>query len=255
MASMGLCAEPGELLGGADLRAEEPLLGGAAAAGFVEPGERWMDPSRLVDDLASALRARGVAIHTGAGATSIAAFDDGVEVETAAGRHDGACAVVATGAWTPSLLERLGVRLPIRPGKGYSFAVRPSSNARRAVHLSTAHVMAAPMEDRLRIAGTMEFDGTMDRFNPGRIQTIVRAAQPFLDVDLGARDEEWVGPRPMTPDGLPYIGPVPGHERVIVAAGHNMLGLTLAPVTGRVVAGLVTADDPGIDLTPFAVGR
>ena len=59
----------------------------------------------------------------------------------------------------------------------------------------------------------------------------------------------------MTPDGLPYLGRVPGRERVVVAAGHNMLGVTLAPVTGRVIAGLISADDPGVDLAPFALDR
>ena len=254
-ASFGLCEQPGEVLGGSELRAEEPLLGADAVAGFVAPGERWIDPSRFVDDLAAALAGRGVPIRTGAPVRAIAAFDDGVEVETKYGRIDAAIAVVAAGVWTKDLVAPLGARLEMRPGKGYSFAVRPVVNARRSLHLSTAHVMASPMGERLRIAGTMEFDGTTDRFNPKRIDAIVRATQPFLDVDLSARGEEWAGPRPMTPDGLPYLGRIPGHERVVVAAGHNMLGLTLAPVTGRVVAGLVTADDPGIDLTPFAIDR
>jgi len=72
---------------------------------------------------------------------------------------------------------------------------------------------------------------------------------------VDARTEEWVGPRPMTPDGLPYIGALPGHPGVVVAAGHNMLGVTLAAATGRVVAGLVSAGDPGIDLAPFSPAR
>jgi D-amino-acid dehydrogenase len=251
----GVCAEPGPVRVGDELRDEEPLLGAAAAAGFVLPGERWIDPSRFVDDLVQALAGAGVRIVPGAGAASIASFDDGVEVETAAGRFDGTTVVVAAGVWTRDLIAPLGLSLPIYPGKGYSFAVRPPVQARRMIDLSDAHVMAAPLDGRLRIAGTMEFDGTTDRFNPRRIDAIVRGAQPFLDVDLAAREEEWVAARPVTPDGLPFLGSVPGHERVIVAAGHNMLGLTLAPVTGTVIAGLVTAGDPGIDLAPFAPAR
>jgi D-amino-acid dehydrogenase len=255
MAARGVCAAPGPLLEGDDLRAVEPLLGDAAVAGFLAPGERWIDPSRFVDDLAAGCEAAGVEIRTDAGATRISSFDDGVEVEGAAGRVDADVAVVAAGAWTPALLAPLGVKLPIRPGKGYSFAIRPEPLPVRPMHLGGAHVMAAPMGDRLRIAGTMEFDGTMDRFHAGRIAAIVRAARPYLRVDLDARTEEWVGPRPMTPDGLPYLGPVPGHDRVIVAAGHNMLGLTLAPVTGRAVARLLATGDAGLDLAPFSPGR
>ncbi|HEX6844895.1 MAG TPA: FAD-dependent oxidoreductase [Actinomycetota bacterium] len=255
MSALGLCEEPGPVIGGAELRALEPLLGKAALMGFLAPGERWIDPSRFVDELAAGCAAAGVEMVPDAAAARIEAFDDGVEVETVAGRFDGATAVVAAGVWTRELLVPLGLRLPIHPGKGYSFAVRPSPVPRRAMHLSDAHVMAAPMGERLRVAGTMEFDGTTDRFNPRRIEAIVRAAGLFLDVDLAARSEEWVGPRPITPDGLPFLGPVPDRPRVVVAAGHNMLGLTLAPVTGRAIAGLVTAGDPGIDVTPFAPDR
>lgn len=254
-AARGLCAPPGAIAEGDDLRALEPLLGEGAVAGFHTPGERWIDPSRFVDELAAGCEAVGVEIVPEAAATRLDAFDDGVEVQSAAGRFDADAAVVAAGAWTPELLRSLGVKLAIRPGKGYSFAVRPTPLPRRPIHFGTAHVMAVPMGDRLRVAGTMEFDGSTDRFNPARIEAIVRGLGPSLDVDLSDRTEEWVGPRPMTPDGLPYLGRVPGHERVVVAAGHNMIGLTLAPVTGRVVAGLVTADDPGIDLAPFALDR
>ena len=255
MASMGLCDEPGDVVGGGDLRALEPALGPAAAAGFALSGERWIDPSRFVDELAATLAAGGVDVREDAEVTGIAAFEDGVEVATASGRVDGSDVVVAAGAWTPGLLGRLGVRLPILAGKGYSFDVRPREPVRRPIHLSAAHVMATPFDGRLRLAGTVEFDGSYDRFHGARIEAIVRAAEGFLDVDLTRREAGWVGPRPMTPDGLPYLGRVPGRERVVVAAGHNMLGVTLAPVTGRVIAGLISADDPGVDLAPFALDR
>jgi len=127
---------------------------------------------------------------------------------------------------------------------------------RRVLNFPGAHVIVTPMGERLRVAGTMEFDGTYDRFDRRRIEAIVRGVSPyFRGVEWAERSEEWVGPRPMTPDGLPYIGPLPGRSRVFVAAGHNMLGVTLAPATGKVVAGLVLSGDPGIDLAPFSPSR
>jgi D-amino-acid dehydrogenase len=255
MASMGLCAEPEDVVAGRALRELEPVLGPAAAAGFVVSGERWIDPSELVDELAAGVLAAGGSLRTDAEVTGITTFDDGVEIATSSGRIDAGTVVVAAGAWTPAVLQRLRVRIPIVPGKGYSFSTTPRTMPARAIHLSSAHVMASPLGDRLRVAGTVEFDGTFDRFRDGRIEAIVRAAEGFLDVDLAARTDAWVGPRPMTPDGLPYLGRVPGHPRVVVAAGHNMLGVTLGPVTGRAIAGLIAADDPGIDLTPFALDR
>lgn len=84
----------------------------------------------------------------------------------------------------------------------------------------------------------------------------MRGLTPFLrDVDLSARTEEWVGPRPMTPDGLPVLRPLAAHPRVVLATGHNMLGVTLGPITGQVIAGLVCDGDRQLDLAPFAPER
>jgi D-amino-acid dehydrogenase len=255
MADLGVCAQPSEVLDGEDVRALEPLLTEEIRAGVLLEGERWIDPSRLVDDLENALRSAGVDVREDAAVTAVRETGEGVAVDTASGTVEGATAVVAAGVWTRDLIAPLGVRLPLFAGKGYSFAVRPDRVPERVLYVHDAHVMATPMGDRLRVAGTMEFDGSKDRFNPARIEAIVRRMQPLVSVDLGGRVQEWVGPRPMTPDGLPFLGPVPGHERVVVAAGHNMLGLTLAPVTGRVIAGLVAEGDPGMDLQPFSLSR
>ena len=82
----------------------------------------------------------------------------------------------------------------MQAGKGYSFALHPARMPERLLELADAHVMATPMGDRLRVAGTMEFDGTTDRFRPERIDAIVRRLAPILpSVDLSARTEEWWG--------------------------------------------------------------
>lgn len=256
MASLGLCAEPEAIADGAAVRDLEPLLSEQIRAGFLQPGERWIDPSRLVDDLATGLRAAGAELVEDAAVTTVEADAEGVVAVTDRGSFVGATAVIASGVWSEELCAGLGTKLLLLPGKGYSFAVRPAVLPRRLISFADAHVMGSPMGERFRVAGTMEFDGTTDRFHPKRIEAIVRGLRPLLrDVDLHARTEEWVGARPMTPDGLPCIGALPRHPRVVVAAGHNMLGVTLAAATGRVVAGLVSAGDPGIDLTPFSPAR
>ncbi|MFF2930643.1 NAD(P)/FAD-dependent oxidoreductase [Streptomyces mirabilis] len=108
----------------------------------------------------------------------------------------------------------------------------------------------------MRVAGMMEFDRDPDRFRQSRVDAIVAAARPYLpEADWEHREQEWMGPRPMTTDGLPLIGPLPGHPGVVLATGHNMLGLMLAPATGRLVTGLLTGK-PDDSLTPgFAPGR
>lgn len=255
-AGRGLAAEPGPLLDAAAIHELEPLLSDEITAGFLLPGEWWIDSGVLVDELADALVGAGADVRLGAGATGLADLGDSVEIETDHGVVDGAIAVIAAGVWSRELAAPLGVRLSLHPGKGYSFSVRPERMPDRVIDLPDAHVMVTPLGDRLRFAGTMEFDGTADRFNPGRIASIARAAAPLLrGVDLQDRADEWMGPRPITPDGLPVLGPVRGHPRVVLATGHNMLGVTLGPVTGEVLARLVCEGDAGIDLAPFAPER
>jgi len=244
------------MLDGEGLRLLEPLVSDRIAAGFELPGERWIDASRLVDELDIDLRSDGVSVLTDAAVRAITDLGDGVEIDTATGAVDGAVAVVAAGAWSRDLLRPLGAKLSLYPGKGYSFCVQPDRMPEHVLHLPDAHVMLTPFPGGLGVAGTMEFDGTMDRFNPGRIEAIVRAAAPFVHgVAWADRTDEWVGPRPITPDGLPVLGPLARHPRVVLATGHNMLGVTLGPVTGRVVADLVVRGDSGIDLRPFAAER
>ena len=256
MASRGLCARPGPILGGAALRNIEPLVSDRIAAGFELPGEGWIDAGVLVDELTDALDTEGVAIRTGATARAIVDLGDGIEVDTTVGTLDGAIALVTAGAWSRGLVARLGARLSLHPGKGYSFFVHPDRMPAHVLHVPDAHVMCTPYPAGLRVAGTMEFDGTMDRFNAGRVEAIVRGAAPYLEgVDWAARTQEWVGPRPITPDGLPVLGPLATHPRVVLATGHNMLGVTLAPVTGKVIARLLVDGDAGIDLTPFSAAR
>jgi D-amino-acid dehydrogenase len=256
MADRGLAQEPGPLLGPDELAEVEPALSEHARAGFVQPGERWIDPAALVDRLADALRAMGAEIVEGARASHMRDAGGRVTVESSLGRFDGEAVVVAAGAWSKELCRTLGAHLSMQPGKGYSFSVRPRSVPRRVLNFPDAHVIATPMGERLRFAGTMEFDGTYDRFDRRRIEAIVRAVSPYLrGIDWADRSEEWVGPRPMTPDGLPYIGRLPNGSRIFVAAGHNMLGVTLAPPTGEAIAGLVLSGDPGIDLTWFSPQR
>lgn len=139
----------------------------------------------------------------------------------------------------------MGRRLDLFPGKGYSFSVDFADPPSRLIKLEQARVAITPMNGRVRIAGTMEFDRDHDRLNNSRIEAIVRAAHPYLrGVDWTTRRQEWVGARPMTPDGLPLIGPLPGTRSIHLATGHNMLGLTLGPATGALITDMILQNTP-----------
>ncbi len=234
----------------------EPCLGPGAVAGFVVERQWSIDPGAFVDALAARLRGLGVEIVEGARVTRVDEADGRVRVHTSAGEVESEAAVLAAGVWTRELGRTLGADLNLFPGKGYSFSVAADKPPSRLVHLGDAHVAVTPLGDRLRIAGTMEFDRDHDRFNPRRIDAIVRAARPYLSgVDWAGRREEWVGPRPMTPDGLPAIGRFPDRANVFVATGHNMLGLMLAPATGRLVAGMLAGEPAPAAFDPRRLAR
>lgn len=256
LARRGLTPGPGGLLEGPDLRAVEPALSETARWGFVESGDRWTDPSVLLADLARWLREAGVQIRENTVVRRICPSPAGVSLRGFGEPHHSDAVVLAAGAWSEQLSRSLGVRLGILPGKGYSFSVYPTVMPGHVVKIEEAHVAATPMGTRLRIAGTMEFDGTYDRMNYHRIETIIRNARPYLEgVDWGDIGDEWVGPRPMTPDGLPHIGSLPGHPSVFAVTGHNMLGVSLGPSSAALVTKMIMGTVPQSGFRAFSPGR
>lgn len=241
---IGAPVEP--VLSGGDLASLEPALGPAARAGFLVREQWSVDPSRFVDRLAARLRALGVSIVEGARVTSVGERGGGTRTRTTVGDFDADVTVVAAGVWSRELCRALGVRTDLFPGKGYSFSVDADPVPRQVVHLGDARVVLTPMGKRVRVAGTMEFDADPEAFHPRRVAAIVTAASGYLkSADWAGRQDEWVGARVLTPDGLPAVGRLPGHDRVLLASGHNMLGLMLGPATGRLVTDFVTGSpDP-----------
>ena len=148
-------------------------------------------------------------------------------------------------------------KLPVQAGKGYSITVR---NARvglsQPLHVTPARIGFTPFRGAVRTIGTMEFSGINLRLDRRRIAILERAARRYLPGALeGTERVDWVGMRPVTPDGLPAIGRLPGLPNVYVATGHQMLGVTLAPSTGHALAQLMVDGGSDIDLAPFDPAR
>lgn len=165
--------------------------------------------------------------------------------------------VVATGAWTPFLNKHLGCKIPIEPGKGYSLTMpTPERMPRIPIIFEDAHVAITPMETRYRIGSTMEFVGYDTSINPKRLGLLRAAAEKYLhDPYCDPIEEEWYGWRPMTWDGKPIIDRSPAMQNVWVAAGHNMLGISLATGTGRLVREMVLDETPHVDPSHFSIAR
>lgn len=164
--------------------------------------------------------------------------------------------VISAGAWSPKLAAQLGIMLRILPGKGYSFLLdRNGPMPTIPSILCEGKVAVTPYDQMIRIGGTMEITHTGDhRLNPNRIQGIVdtiRQFYPEMDVAMPGLSTVWHGFRPCTPTGLPYIGRSEKFSNVVVASGHAMMGLSLAPATGFLVNELVSGKSPTLDLAAF----
>jgi D-amino-acid dehydrogenase len=232
---------PGELLDADQLRRLEPCVGPAIRTGYLVANEAFANPSEFVDQMHDSLVERGVKFVENCDVRDVGEGTDGAWVETASGRMASDQVLISAGARSGPLAAKFGVRLWLKPGKGYSFSVPVEQSPTRVVYFNDAHCAATPLGARARIAGTMEFDGTFDRLDNRRVEALKRVAHDHLKgADWSDIADVWVGPRPMTLDGAPAIGPISPRGRVTVATGHNMIGFALAPATGSLVADLMS---------------
>lgn len=238
----GGAVAPAPVLHGADARDAHVLFGDAVHRAQRIPGQQFIDPARFTRALGERFTAGGGTLLAAAEVTSIARDGGGVRVEVAGSealRAD--AAVIATGALLPDLARPLGVRVPLAAGRGYSFSVpiepgRADGAAGSPIYLPEQRLACTPLGGRLRIAGTMEFRRHGAPPRPSGVRNMRAAAQQMLrGLDWPGMDEVWVGSRPVTADSVPVIGATsaPG---VFVAGGHGMWGVTLGPVTGKLLA-------------------
>ncbi|MBO0699190.1 MAG: FAD-dependent oxidoreductase [Zavarzinella sp.] len=236
----------------------EPALKPGLGGGWLYETDAHLRPDRLMRSWRTRLEDRGVTVRE---ETEVRGFvRDGPvarAVATASGEVAGDAFVLAAGAWSPLLNDRLGCRLPIQPGKGYSLTTtRPARCPTIPLIFEEHRVAVTPMRSGYRLGSMMEFVGFDDSIRPERIGYLKEAASLYLREPAGEVVEEtWSGWRPMTPDGRPVIGPSPAISNVMIAAGHNMLGLSMAPATGRLVAELLDGRPPHVDPRPYAAER
>ncbi len=167
--------------------------------------------------------------------------------------------VLCGGAWSPEVVRDLGLRLPMQAGKGYSLTIEnPGEKPERGFILTEARVAITPMGRALRVGGTMEIAGLDETINPARIRGIIKSVPrylPNLDAQTFAGVSPWSGLRPCSPDGLPYIGRFARYRNLVAATGHAMMGVGLAPVTGAIVADLLSERTPAFAMDPLSPDR
>lgn len=249
---------PAARLSGDELAALEPALKPGLAGAWHYKGDAHLRPDRLMSEFRRVLGQLGVEIRENSPVTGFVQQNGrATAVQTATGDIAANDIVLATGAWAPALARQLGNTVPVLPGKGYSVTYeRSAGGPTYPLIFEEDRVAVTPFESGLRIGSTMEFAGYDDRLDRSRLSLLTSAADRYLrEPPTGTPTEEWWGWRPMTPDGLPLIGPTRALANVWLAAGHNMLGLSMAPATGKLVAELVTGARPHLDPAPYAATR
>jgi D-amino-acid dehydrogenase len=245
-------------IGADELCKMEPALKPGLAGGWFYESDAHLRPDVLLDSWRRRLEERGVTIREHCRLEGFRRENGrAVAARTPEEETSAEAFVVATGAWTPLLKKELGVSVPIQPGKGYSMTmVRPRVCPAIPLMFSEYRVAVTPMQSGYRLGSIMEFAGYDATLKPERLELLRRGAEPFLQEPYCEPVlERWTGWRPMTYDSLPIIDRLPTMDNVFLAAGHNMLGLSMAPATGKLVAELVAGEPPHVDPAPYAVRR
>jgi D-amino-acid dehydrogenase len=251
---------PPEALSGDGVRTLCPILSHGVMGGFLVERDRHVEPWSLTQGLAGRLRSEAVDLRPWTVVSGFVTSDGGSRlraVSTNRGEIEGDAFLIAAGAWSGPLARLAGFRLPVESGKGYSITIeQPQAQLPCPVYLDEARVGVSPFGGALRFAGTMELSGLSERVDRRRLDAMRRSVSRYLTSwPRGEREIEWAGMRPLLPDGLPALGRAPCFDNLFVATGHSMLGVTLAPATGEVMAELLCEDASRVDLRPFDPGR
>jgi D-amino-acid dehydrogenase len=261
VAAQGLVSaapEQAEVLDRTAARALEPALARAIAGAVYHRREAHCDPGALVRALVDAAADLGADVREGVEVLRLRRSNGRVSaLETTAGAVHAGDVVLAAGMWTRALAAGVGDFIPLEAGKGYHVELEPgSAPVGMPIYMEEARVTATPLDGRLRVSGTLELSGLDLTVDPVRIATMDRAARRTLRIAPHVQTlQVWRGLRPCTPDGLPVIGRSESLDNLYLATGHAMLGITLAPVTGEIVASLVTGETPRYEIDSLSPTR
>jgi D-amino-acid dehydrogenase len=245
-----------ELLDAGELRERQPAILGAAGAAFY-PNDAHVDSLRFTQAAAEGARRAGAQVLEGVEVLGVRRTAAELRVETTGGAIAAQRLVLAAGVWSPRLARDLELTLPLEGAKGYHVELDGlEETVRQPVYLYETRVVATPLAGRLRLAGTLELGSDPDAVGRRRVDAVVAAGRRHIAGVDGARvSHVWRGLRPMAPDGMPIIGHAPSDRRVIVATGHGVLGITLAPSTAELVASLAAGNELDPSLAALRPGR
>jgi len=251
---------PAQVLDAKQTAALDPGARMDIAGSVLFPKDCHLTPDRFLASVEGECKKLGVEFIFDAPATGLKR--DGLRIAavvTARGEHEADEIVLCGGVWSDSLARQLGLRLPMQAGKGYSLTLaKPRHLPQLCSILSEARCAVTPMGGALRVGGTMELAGLNEDINPVRVRGIVdsfcRYYPDFTPADFGGI-QPWRGLRPCSPDGMPYVGRTARFANLAIATGHAMMGLSLGPITGKLVAKVLSGERSKWDLSLLSPER
>ena len=214
-----------------------------------------INPGKLMNSLYRYLENRGVEFVYNAHLKNILYKDQKVlSVITGDAEYKSDEYLITAGVWTSQLVRNLGYSIPLQAGKGYSFDVKVTNGEtlRTPTILTEAKVAITPFQGSIRFAGTMEISSVSENINRKRVEGIVRSIKQYMPDFHYLKAQElsiWHGLRPVSPDGLPYIGRINNLQNLSVGTGHAMMGVSLAPITGKLLSDMLNDKSPVMNIS------
>lgn len=249
-----------DILTAAELAKEEPLISPHILGGAYYPIDGHVHPVRLMQHLNASLSEMGVKIVYGEEVIDAEVKNSVISrVITSQNSYTADEYIMAAGSWSGLLAEKLNFYLPMQAGKGYSHTYQDiKQNIKKPAILVDHRVAMTPLGNSLRVGGTMELSGINQTINMNRIHPIIHAANdyfPALNLQIPKKEDVWSGLRPLSPDGLPYIGRTQKLNNFLVATGHAMIGISLCAATGWLISQMVEGKALPLDMKPFHPDR
>jgi D-amino-acid dehydrogenase len=246
-----------EELNADDLGQMFPGIAREVTRGLLVPGNGFtVSPQRSVQTLGELFLQEGGVLINERAMKLIPCEGGGWMVMTNVANRSAEHVVIAAGAWSGQLLDPLGIKVALETERGYhAMLFSPEVMPALPISNKTRAFGVTPMEDGLRVAGTVEISGLDAPPNEERAKILVQHARRMFPALTGAQVRYWMGFRPSTPDSLPILGAAPDRPGLHLVFGHGHFGMTGGPPSGRMVARLITGQAPGIDPTPYAAQR
>lgn len=231
------------------------------SGGIYYPGDAHLYPNLFMQQLTKTLQAKGVQFIRGKSVQDLRTEKGKVSQLLLSDGQSLPCEqiVLAAGSWTAKVAQKAGIRLLLQDGKGYSTTLKqPAQRPTIPTLLAEAKVAVTPMGEDLRIGGTLEISNLSSKISTPRVKGIMESIPryyPDMDVALPQKEQTWHGFRPCTPDGLPYLGYSRKMDNLFIATGHAMMGMSLGPGTGKLVADMMQGKSTEVPVDLFAVDR